>query len=270
MEILSFKPKLTVTPITLIQKIVEWIGSILSMIYFSTPLIQIIKMYKGKLKTEYLPITLLLTILFNCTFWLLHGVTESMNEGKFWASLIICNGYGLIINIALLFFFLYIYLAKNINKFIGYGLFVVNLIFEITYLMEIWVIRKNKENNDFVGFIATVVNVCMYLSPATNIIKVCQTGNYEFLPIITNIVGFFTTLIWLIYGALTQNDKDPSAKFTLYSNGFSVLIVAFQISFWLFYFAKYSNNVIQAHEDTSNDNINENNDYQGMNNGNQQ
>ena len=126
MQILLSKPKLRVTPITFLQKTIEWIASGFSMVYFSTPLIQIIRMYKGQLNVETLPITLIITILFNCTFWILHGITESITEKKVWYSLLICNGYGLLINIPMLFLYLFLYLEKNLKKFIGYGLFVVN------------------------------------------------------------------------------------------------------------------------------------------------
>ena len=238
MQILLSKPKLRVTPITFLQKTIEWIASGFSMVYFSTPLIQIIRMYKGQLNVETLPITLIITILFNCTFWILHGITESITEKKVWYSLLICNGYGLLINIAMLFLYLFLYLEKNIKKFIGYGLFVVNLLLEVSYLMEVWVINKRKDSNDFVGFVATLINILMYLSPATNIFKLCTTGEYEFLPIFTNIVGFFTILLWLIYGILTYDNYNESAKYTLYSNCFSIFVVSIQIVFWIYYFAK--------------------------------
>ena len=71
MQLIFATPKLRVAPKTILEKTIEWIASGLSMVYFSTPLIQIIRMYKGKLNVETLPITLLLTILFNCTFWIL-------------------------------------------------------------------------------------------------------------------------------------------------------------------------------------------------------
>ncbi len=57
----------------------------------------------------------------------------------------------MILNIVL-FFHLYIYLEKNVNKFVGYGLFVINVLFEICNVTEIWVIKRGKdENNDLVG-----------------------------------------------------------------------------------------------------------------------
>ena len=168
-----------------------------------------------------------------------NGITESITEKKVWYSLLICNGYGLLINIAMLFLYLFLYLEKNIKKFIGYGLFVINLLAEVCYIIEIWVLKKGEKNdeyNDLIGTVATIVNVCMYLSPASNIIQLFQTGKYEFLPIVTNIVGFITTLVWFIYGILTYDDKNKSARYTLYSNGVSVIIVLIQIIFWIYYF----------------------------------
>ena len=138
----------------------------------------------------------------------------------------------------MLFLYLYLFLEKNIKKFIGYGLFVVNLLIEVSYLMEVWVINKKSDSNDLIGFVATVINILMYLSPATNIFKLWTTGEYEFLPIITNMVGFFTILLWLIYGILTYDSYNESAKLTLYSNCFSILIVSIQIAFWIYYFLK--------------------------------
>ena len=63
----------------------------------------------------------------------------------------------------MLFLYLFLYLEKNIKKFIGYGLFVVNLLLEVSYLMEVWVINKRKDSNDLVGFVATLINILMYL-----------------------------------------------------------------------------------------------------------
>ena len=71
MQLPSLKTKIKSNPITFLQKTIDWIASGFSMVYFSTPLIQIIRVYKGQLNVETLPITLIITILFNCTFWIL-------------------------------------------------------------------------------------------------------------------------------------------------------------------------------------------------------
>ena len=104
--------------------------------------------------------------------------------------------------------------------------------------MEVLVIKKRKDSNDLVGFVATVINILMYLSPTTNIFKLCTTGEYEFLPIFTNIFGFFTIHLWLIYGILTYDNYNESAKYILYSNCFSIFVDSIQIVFWIYYFAK--------------------------------
>lgn len=62
-------------------------------------------------------------------------------------------------------------------------------------MTEIWVIKRGKdENKDLFGTVDTFVNVSIYLSHSTKIFKLLKTGRYEFLPIITNIVGIITTL----------------------------------------------------------------------------
>lgn len=62
-------------------------------------------------------------------------------------------------------------------------------------MTEIWVIKRRKdENKDLFGTVDTFVNVSIYLNHSTKIFKLLKTGRYEFLPIITNIVGIITTL----------------------------------------------------------------------------
>ena len=109
-----------------------------------------------------------------------NGITESITEKKVWYSLLICNGYGLLINIPMLFLYLFLYLEKNIKKFIGYGLFVVNLLLEVSYLMEVRVIKKRKDSNDLVGFVATVINILMYLSLLQIFLNYVQLENMNF------------------------------------------------------------------------------------------
>ena len=109
-----------------------------------------------------------------------NGITDSITEKKVWYSLLICNGYGLLINIAMLFLYLFLYLEKNIKKFIGYGLFVVNLLLEVSYLMEVWVINKRKDSNDLVGFVATLINILMYLSLLQIFLNYVQLENMNF------------------------------------------------------------------------------------------
>ena len=87
----------------------------------------------------------------------------------------------------------------------------------------------------------------MYASPGQNIVQLCRTGNYQFLPIVTNAFGFFNTLIWLLYGVLTTNIE------TIASNGTSFLVNCAQIGFWIYYFVKAVRNKETEKEDMPDD-----------------
>ena len=55
-------------PSTLTDKILEWVGNVFSIIYFITPTIQIILLYKKKLQIENIPMCLLISIVLNYIF----------------------------------------------------------------------------------------------------------------------------------------------------------------------------------------------------------
>lgn len=223
---------LKLEPVNLVQQIFNWIGTGTAILYFSSPLIQVIMLYKKKINIETIPLFLLITILFNCLFWIIYAIA---GDDIIIPSLI-SNGIGLAINIVILFLYLYIFLEKTILPFIGYGLFVVNLLVEIFYLMKRYVVDKyHDKNKTLVGFVATIIGVIMYASPATNIYKLFKTGNYQMLPIFTNVIGFFNTLIWLLYGVITRDAT------TIVSNSVSFLVNTIQIGFWAYFFIKKVN-----------------------------
>lgn len=186
------------------------LGNILSLIFFIIPLIQITKLYKGGIKAKDAPLLLLFAINFNCILWLL--VAFSSNNITEWLPLIISYIGGLSINLALVFFFLYIVLKKDIGKFLGFGLFSLNLIIEFSYLILRYVINEEKEFNEAtfhtIGYVATLVNILMYFSPATDIKNVFRTGNYDKLTLIELYVGLGGTFIMFIQAIIKYNTID--------------------------------------------------------------
>lgn len=148
----------------------DWAGSILSIGYFLTPLYQIIYLYKGRLHVQQIPLVLILTILLNCLLWNLFGYCRL----SIWISMLVTNSVGIIFNVVILFLYLYLLCNKEIWKFLGYGLFVINLLVEITYLMYKYIIEgKSEQESGFnvFGFCGMMVNVLMYASPCTNIVS---------------------------------------------------------------------------------------------------
>ena len=230
------------------EKILEWIAQVLSIIYFLTPVIQIILLYQKKLRIEKIPMFLLLTIVFNCLFWLGLGI----EEGNYWWSMIICNGIGLSVNFLMVVLHLYKFFDKRLGSFIAFSSYL------IIALVVVYILIKESIQNDVTrGFIAMVANVLMYSSPFTNIIKLIRTGEYDFLPILTNIIGFFTCTMWIIYGIVYTGNKDSQLK-TIISNLISLVMVLIQIIIWLvFFYKKNIKKIIEAENKLKENNIND-------------
>ena len=214
-------------------KIFQYIGNFFALIFFASPLFQIIKLklYKEHQDISNVPLFLILTIIFNCLFWLLNAFSGDLKD---WIPLLVSNIGGLIINIVLLFFYLFVYLEKNIKKFLGFGFFAIDLIIEITYLTFRYIVDlddKDLETFHLIGFVATIINVLMYSSPLQNIKKIVKEGKYEALPIYTLSVGFFVTLSFFIQGIISycsadNKDDRRNAIETMVSNGVSFFLLS--------------------------------------------
>lgn len=233
--------------------ILQIVGNFFALIFFISPLFQIIamKLYSERHDIKNVPLFLILTIIFNCLFWLLNAF--SSGDLKSWIPLLVSNIGGLIINTFLLFFYLFVLLKRKVKRFLFFGFFVVNLLVEVTYLTFRYVINPSKEKKDndtfyLIGFVATIINVLMYSSPVQNIKVIIKEGRYEALPIYTLISGFFVTLAFFIQGILSftqikssddnKNVKRRSAIETMISNGLSFFLLACLAGVYAYFYFK--------------------------------
>ena len=229
----------------------SYIGNILSLAYFTSPLIQIIQAYKIKLDIKDIPIVLLVLIILNCLLWLINAFASGDLTG--WIALLISNGFGLVINLSLMFLYLNLLLNGNLKQFLFYGIFTINVIIEISYFMFRFIILADRDNKDnsqkqeefhLIGFVATIINLMMYSSTFFNIRKMMQTRRSEKLPIITIGIGILCTVIFMIQGMVQysyynkqgEEDKRMYAVETMVSNGISFLSLAIQAGIWIFYY----------------------------------
>jgi uncharacterized protein with PQ loop repeat len=244
----------------------SYIGNIFSLIYFATPLIQIIQAYKSKLDKSDIPIILIVLIILNSLLWLINAFSSGNLGG--WIPLLISNGFGLLSNVALLFLYLNLLLEKNWKQFLFYGLFTINVIVEISYFMFRFIILSDRDTkadeqkeSEFhtIGFVATLINVMMYSATFVNIKKMTQTKNADRLNIFTIGIGLLCTIIFMIQGVIQFNfysdkGKDNQKMYaveTMVSNGISFFSLAIQGGIWLFYYltgAKGSLNIDETLE----------------------
>lgn len=56
------------------------------------------------------------------------------------------------------------------------------------------------------------------------------------MPILTNIIGFFTALTWLFYGVIKHDGTNNNELRTIISNGISLFVLLIQIGIWFYFF----------------------------------
>ena len=249
----------------------SYIGNIFSLAYFATPLIQIIQAYKTKIDKNDIPLLLLLLIILNCLLWLINAFASGNISG--WIPLLISNGAGLLINLCILFLYLNLILNKNVKQFAFYGIMTINVIIQIGYFMFRFIILKDKDSKGesekqqefhLIGFVATLINVCMYSSTFVNIVKMLKTKRPENLPIFSIGAGLLSTIIFLVQGMIQYNsfsgkDKKMYAIETMVSNGISFLSLTIQGGIWLYYFLTRDRSNKAVEEKVENFNVSGNN-----------
>jgi len=252
----------------------SYIGNIFSLAFFATPLIQIIQAYKTKLDKDDIPIILLILIILNCLLWLINAFASGNLLN--WIPLLVSNGAGILINLCIFFLYLNLLLHKQTKQFIFYSIFTVNVIVQIAYFMFRFIISKDKKEASqgqkefhLIGFVATIINICMYSSTIVNIVKMVKTKRPENLPIFTIGAGLLCTIIFMVQGMVQYNsyrdkDKKMYAIETMISNGISFLSLTIQGGIWLYYFLSRDKNNMA--NDTKEENVDATENLTGNNN----
>ena len=251
-------------------KVLQYFGNISALVYFSTPLFQVLKqkLYKDVDSIKSVSLALIISILFNCLFWLLNAAAS--DDLKDWIPLLISNLGGLLINIILLFWYLYVLLDHQKKQFIGYGLFVVNLLVQIGYLIYRFIIKDSSEDSfHVIGYMATVINIFMYSSPYFNYKTIINTRNSGAIPLYTIISGIVTCLIFFIQGfvsfrTIKDNIRNRQSNIeTMVSNTISFILLGVLAALYGFHYTKKQTKVenhtedLGINDDAINENINE-------------
>lgn len=251
-------------------KVLQYFGNISALVYFSTPLFQVLKqkLYKDIDSIKSVSLALIISILFNCLFWLLNAAAS--DDLKEWIPLLISNFGGLLINIILLFWYLYVLLDHQKKQFIGYGLFVINLLVQIGYLIYRFIIKDSKEDSfHVIGYMATVINIFMYSSPYLNYKTIINSRNSAAIPLFTIISGIFTCLIFFIQGfvsfrTIKDNYRNRQSNIeTMVSNTISFILLGVLAALYGFHYTKKQpkdenhTEDLGINDDAINENINE-------------
>lgn len=218
------KPNPEYKPSTQLLIIIDKIGVVFSVIYFLTPLLHVIKNGCHRNSLKKIPFLLLFSICINCVSYMVFSLRDG--NGIF-LSMLICNGLGLSINFFLVM--TYTFQLLTVWKFIGFFVFFSMVIIDIFCFFYLLI-----EDMVIVVICSSVVNTLMYTSPCVVLFKAWKNKEKEKnkMPMITNVIGFITCCIWLLYGIMSKHTQ------AYVSNGVSIMSLSIQIFLWIKHFKK--------------------------------
>ena len=171
----------------LIGNIFGWAGSVLSVYFFSAPVIPFFKLIRGQIKVGDSPGLLLIFSVFNCILWFNYGLL--LGRPQMWVTNAI--GCGLTLIFVTIFLTYFTKVKIYLTALMLFGLTVI--IGALTYLCYFVIYYS------YVGYSANVFNVLMYASTGEKLYRVFKTKNYNLMPIFSIVGSFFNASCWLIY-----------------------------------------------------------------------
>ena len=177
-----------------ITDMLGWIGTIVSICFFISPIHNYYYLFKKKIKYNDINIIIILGNYISSIVWLIYGFSINLKQIK------ICFLAGVLISLIWLWIYL-IYMAK---KKMTQSLFLTMMLSIISFAIYfiLTVIIKNKK---LLGEICFIVCSISYISPAQVIIKVINSKNFKVIPIYSAIISSIGYGSWTIFGLFNFN-----------------------------------------------------------------
>ncbi|KAK8530736.1 hypothetical protein V6N13_030680 [Hibiscus sabdariffa] len=164
--------------------------------------------------------------LLNCMMWIFYGLPIVHPDSTL---IITINGIGLFIeSLYITIFFTY---SNNKKRKRIILLLVLELIFmAAVVVITLYLFKTTKKRSMFVGILAMVFNIGMYVSPLTVMSMVIRTKSVKYMPFTLSLFSLLNGIVWMTY-ALLQFDIN-----VLVPNGLGCLAGIAQIILYAWFY----------------------------------
>ena len=225
----------------LLEELVGWIGTLLSMPIFISPIVPFMNVFNKKLNYQDAPNTLISTRYFNCLIWYIYGKLINSPQIK------ISNIIGCCISLL----FIIIYLSYEIRKNT-----MDTILNTLLVLSTTWIIYRAFTKVMFlsyiIGYFCIFSSMILLISPLHLIYKVLREKNYLLIPVFIAIFSILRSVCWVFYGLMKKN------YYIVGTSSGEVIIGIVQIA--LRYNLKQEYHEIEKGSETLNIGIEDNND----------
>jgi solute carrier family 50 protein (sugar transporter) len=171
-----------------------WLGTIVSICFFTFPVRQFYNLIKKKIKYTDIHIIIIIGNYISSLVWLIYGFSINMKQIK------ICYSIGALISIIWIWTYLIYMGKKKISHSLIFTMILSALTFA-TYIILTVVITDKK----VIGEVCFIVCSITYISPVQLIIKVINSKNFKLIPIVSAIISAIGYGSWTIFGLFNFN-----------------------------------------------------------------
>ena len=201
-----------------LEDIVSWSATILGFGLKASPIVLFYQIAVGNKKIEIVPEMLIICNVVSAELWFSYWIRIGTKMAP-----IVSSSVSFVLGYIFSMIYLFYFSEKKCSKYFLY------IIMEILFICLLYYALSFTEIK-ITGFIANVVNILNFISPAQRIVRVCKEKNYSLIPIVTTILGCITSFGWLIFGILI---KDLNV---IVPNSLSVLISLTNSVIWCYFY----------------------------------
>ena len=171
-----------------------WIGVIVSICFFASPILKFINLIKKKIDYKDINIIIILGNYISSIVWLIYGYQIKIKQ------IIVCYSIGALISLI----FIWIYLVYMGKKKMNQALICTILLSVLSFVIYI-VLMVIINDKKILGEVCFIVCSLSYISPTQLLIKVLNTKDYKLIPIYSAIISAVGYGSWTIFGLLKFN-----------------------------------------------------------------
>ena len=171
-----------------------WIGVIVSICFFASPIFQFINLLKKKIDYQKINIIIIIGNYISSIVWLIYGYQIEIKQ------LTVCYSIGALICLV----WIWIYLVKMGKKKMTQALIYTMVLSSLTFALFI-ILTVVINDKKILGEVCFIVCSLSYISPTQLLIKVLNSKDYKIIPLYSAIISAVGYGSWTIFGLFKFN-----------------------------------------------------------------
>ena len=205
-----------------IQECIGWLGAVITVLSFITPVFPYLKVLKGKLSFEDTPAVFVTIGYINYFCWSIYGDMIFSDQLKY------CYMIGGVINLVLMI----IYLAYEVKKYL-----VDSILNTLILITGTWALYRALtiiiDDDRIIGKICIATSCVIFFSPIQITYKVIKEKNYILIPIYNCYLIVLYAICWVVYGIFITD------FYIVFPNSIAIILSLVQIVIYLNFKKKY-------------------------------